>query len=45
MEVHWPLAGLAALAAAIVLLCAAGAGWSGRAAVRDEAVRAVKDDA
>ena len=45
MEVHWPLAGLVALAAAIVLLCAAGAGWSGRAAVRNEAVRAVKDDA
>lgn len=45
MEVHWPLAGLAALAAAIVLACAAGARWSARAAVRDEAVRAVKDDA
>jgi hypothetical protein len=45
MEVHWPLGSLAALAAAIVALCALGAGWSARAAVRDEAVRAVKDDA
>jgi putative ABC transport system permease protein len=45
MEVHWPVTGLAALACAIVALCAAGARWSARAAVRDEAVRAVKDDA
>lgn len=44
MEVHWPFAGLAALAAGIVLACALGARWSGRAAVRDEAVLAVKDD-
>jgi len=45
MEVHWPVGGLVALGAAIILACALGARWSGRAAVRDEAVRAVKDDA
>ena len=45
IEVHWPLGTLAALLAAIVALCAAGARASGALAVRDEAVRAVKDDA
>ena len=45
LEVHWPLATLAALAAAIVALCAFGARLSGAYAVRGEAVLAVKDDA
>lgn len=45
MEVHWPVAGLAALLGAIVALCAAGARLSGALAVRKEAVLAVKDDA
>jgi len=45
VELHWPWAALAALLAAIVLLCAAGARASGAAAVRGEAVAAVKDDA
>jgi len=45
IEVHWPLGALAALAAAIVALCAAGARLSGALAVRREAVLAVKDDA
>ncbi|MFZ3320787.1 MAG: FtsX-like permease family protein [Usitatibacter sp.] len=45
LEVHWPVATLAILMAAIVALCAAGARASAALAVRDEAVRAVKDDA
>jgi putative ABC transport system permease protein len=45
LEVHWPLATLAALVAAIVALCALGARLSGAYAVRGEAVLAVKDDA
>ena len=45
LEVHWPLATLAILMVAIVALCAAGARASAALAVRDEAVRAVKDDA
>ena len=45
IEVHWPLAALAALVAAIVALCAIGARASGALAVRREAVLAVKDDA
>ena len=45
LEVHWPLGILASIAAAIVLSCAVGARASGAAAVRDEAVLAVKDDA
>ncbi|APV50932.1 hypothetical protein BWI17_15280 [Betaproteobacteria bacterium GR16-43] len=45
MEVHWPLAALAALVLALVAACAAGASWSARAALRDDAVRAVRDDA
>jgi len=45
VELHWPLGALAGLLAAIVLACAAGARASGGAAVRREAVAAVKDDA
>ncbi len=45
IEVHWPAWTLAALLAAIVALCAAGARASGALAVRHEAVAAVKDDA
>jgi putative ABC transport system permease protein len=45
MEVHWPLAALAALLAGIVATCALGARVSGALAVRHEAVLAVKDDA
>jgi putative ABC transport system permease protein len=45
LEVHWPLTTLAILMAAIVALCAAGARASAALAVREEAVRAVKDDA
>ena len=45
LEVHWPLATLAILMIAIAALCAAGARASAALAVRDEAVRAVKDDA
>ena len=45
VEVHWPLAALAALIAAIVALCAFGARASAALAVRREAVLAVKDDA
>jgi putative ABC transport system permease protein len=45
LEVHWPVAALIALMAAIVAMCALGARLSGAAAVRDEAVLAVKDDA
>ena len=45
VEVHWPVAGLALLLAAIVASCAAGARASGALAVRAEAVLAVKDDA
>ncbi|HEY2628537.1 MAG TPA: ABC transporter permease, partial [Usitatibacter sp.] len=45
LEVHWPIATLAILMAAIVALCAAGARASAALAVRDEAVHAVKDDA
>ncbi len=45
IEVHWPVAALAALAAAVVALCALGARASGALAVRHEAVAAVKDDA
>jgi putative ABC transport system permease protein len=45
LEVHWPVAGVAALLAAVVLLCAVGARLSAALAVRREAVLAVKDDA
>jgi hypothetical protein len=45
MEVHWPLAAMAGLAASLVIACAIGARWSAHAAVREEAVRAVRDDA
>ena len=45
IEVYWPVPSLAALVAAIVASCAAGARLSGAAAVRHEAVMAVKDDA
>jgi putative ABC transport system permease protein len=45
LEVHWPIAGLAALVAAVVALCALAARMSAALAVRDEAVLAVKDDA
>jgi len=45
LDVHWPVATLAALAAAIIALCAFGARISGAYAVRGEAVLAVKDDA
>ena len=45
LEVHWPVAALASLSIAIVVLCAIGARASAAFAVRDEAVLAVKDDA
>jgi putative ABC transport system permease protein len=45
LEMHWPVATLAALLGAIVVLCAFGARASGALAVRDEAIAAVKDDA
>ena len=45
MEVHWPWATLAAFLCAVVAMCAVGARASGAFAVRDEAVRALKDDA
>jgi putative ABC transport system permease protein len=45
IELHWPLAGIAVLLAAIVATCAAGARASAALAVRHEAVLAVKDDA
>jgi putative ABC transport system permease protein len=45
VQVHWPIAALAALMASIVALCALGARVSGALAVRSEAVAAVKDDA
>ena len=45
LEVHWPVAGIALLLAAVVALCAIGARLSAAAAVRHEAVLAVKDHA
>ena len=45
LEVHWPVAGIAALLAGLVALCAMGARLSAAHAVRHEAVLAVKDDA
>jgi putative ABC transport system permease protein len=45
LTVHWPVAALLALVAAIIALCAVGARVSGALAVRSEAVLAVKDDA
>jgi putative ABC transport system permease protein len=45
LEVHWPIAALAALFTAIVALCAFGARASAAVAVRNEAILAVKDDA
>ena len=45
IEMHWPLAAMAALVAGIVAACALGARASGAFAVRREAVLAVKDDA
>ena len=45
LDVHWPIAALAILLAAVVALCAIGARASAALAVRDEAVHAVKDDA
>ena len=44
MEMHMPWAPLAALAAAIVLSAALAAVWSGRPAMRDTVVRAVRED-
>ena len=45
LDIHWPIAALAALVAAIVALCAFGARASAAFAVRREAILAVKDDA
>jgi putative ABC transport system permease protein len=45
LEMHWPIAALAILVAAIVTMCAIGARVSGAMAVRREAILAVKDDA
>jgi putative ABC transport system permease protein len=45
IEMHWPLAAMAALVAGIVAACALGARASAAFAVRREAVLAVKDDA
>ena len=45
LELRWPVPALAALLGALVLACAFGARLSGAAAVRLEAVLAVKDDA
>ena len=45
IEMHWPLAAMAALAAGIVAACALGARASAAFAVRREAILAVKDDA
>ena len=45
IEMHWPLAAMAALVAGIVAACALGARASAALAVRREAVLAVKDDA
>jgi putative ABC transport system permease protein len=45
LAMHWPIAALAGLVAAIVAACAIGARVSGALAVRHEAVLAVKDDA
>lgn len=45
LEVHWPIATLVALVAAIVAACAIGARVSAAIAVRHEAILAVKDDA
>ena len=45
MELHWPIVSLSVFSAALVALCASGARVSGALAVREEAVRAIKDDA
>ena len=45
LEMHWPIAALGILVAAIVTMCAIGARVSGAIAVRREAILAVKDDA
>jgi putative ABC transport system permease protein len=45
LEIHWPWGSLAVLVVAVVAACALGARVSGAAAVRHEAVLAVKDDA
>jgi putative ABC transport system permease protein len=45
LDVHWPIGALAALLAAIIVMCALGARVSASFAVRREAVLAVKDDA
>jgi putative ABC transport system permease protein len=45
LEMHWPLAALAAFLAALIGLCALAARSSGAFAVRHEAILAVKDDA
>jgi putative ABC transport system permease protein len=45
MELHLPWASLAGLATAIVLLAAASALASGRLALQQQAVKAVRDDA
>ena len=45
VEIHWPVAAIAAFIAAVIALCAVGARASGSYAVRNEAVLAVKDDA
>jgi putative ABC transport system permease protein len=44
MELHMPWLALAALAAIIVAAAAATAVWSGRAAMSDDVVRAVRED-
>jgi putative ABC transport system permease protein len=45
LEMHWPVASVALLLGGVILLCALGARLSGAAAVRREAVLAVKEDA
>ena len=45
LALRWPVAALAALVGALVVACAIGARLSGAAAVRQEAILAVKDDA
>jgi putative ABC transport system permease protein len=44
MDLHMPWAPLAGLAALIIAAAALTAVWSGRAAMRDDVVRAVRED-
>jgi hypothetical protein len=44
MEIHVPIAPLAALALLIVAAAIATAVWSGRAAMGEDVVRAVRED-